>query len=212
MQSKPEIQKHTTLCGCDHATRLMLENMRTSLVKYTLFRRLWRKKWISRFEKVDYHNSGKRKGLKKSWHTGIEAIMALMEMSDVFNIDGNGRCLHTRHAKWMDIAAKVWLEDGSKQVCRLKQTYTPIGADRKNFTIITNVFLLNYAVSLDQACDGSKNNTWGVWPWKFPIDNLPSGQVCSSWQVVACTHVRLECTTPDMSVQPRRYFPSTVSG
>jgi len=42
MQSEPEIQRHTTLCGCNHATRLTLENMRESLVKYTLFRRLWR--------------------------------------------------------------------------------------------------------------------------------------------------------------------------
>jgi len=91
-----------------------------------------------------------------------------MEMGDVFN---------TQHAKWLHMAAKVWLEDGSKQVCRLKQTYTPIGADRKNFTIITDVFLLNCAVSLDQACDGSQNNTWGVWPCKLPIDNLPRSAV-----------------------------------
>ena len=38
-------------------------------------------------------------------------------------------------------AANIHLEDGSKQVCRLKQTCTPTGAVRKYFTTVTDVSL-----------------------------------------------------------------------
>jgi hypothetical protein len=44
-------------------------------------------------------------------------------------------------------------DDGSKEVCRLKQTSTPIGADRKWVTTVTDVMILNNAVGLDVARD-----------------------------------------------------------
>jgi len=53
----------------------------------------------------------------------------------------------------MPNGANVLLEDGSKQVFRLKQSCTPTGAARKYLATITDVFLLNYAVSLDEARD-----------------------------------------------------------
>jgi len=59
-------------------------------------------------------------------------------------------------------------EDGSNLVCRLRQTSTPTGAARIDVTTvhksvttidksltITHVFLLNYAVSLDEDGDGT---------------------------------------------------------
>jgi len=52
----------------------------------------------------------------------IEATMACMENSGVFNI---------RYEKWFDTAANVLQNDESKQVCRLKQTCTSKGAARK---------------------------------------------------------------------------------
>jgi len=53
--------------------------------------------------------------------------------------------------KWFFAAGNVTLTDGSKKVCRLKQTCTPTGAARKYITTITDVFLLFYAVGLDVA-------------------------------------------------------------
>jgi len=88
---------------------------------------------------------------------------------------------------------------GSKQVCRLKQTCTPTAAARKYLTTITDVFLLNYAVSLDEAHDGIQKNTQGVWPCKLPIDSLPLQQLASSPALMSC-----------LSKQPRRWFPTAV--
>jgi len=81
------------------------------------------------------------------------------------------------YAKWFGKAANIHLEDGSKQVCRLKQTCTPTGAARQYFITITDVFLLNHADSLDEARDGTQKNTQGVWPCKLPIDSLPLQQL-----------------------------------
>ena len=53
----------------------------------------------------------------------------------------------------------------------------PTGATRTYLTAITDVFLLNYAVSLDEAGDGTQKNTQGVWPCKSPIDSLPLQQL-----------------------------------
>jgi len=53
--------------------------------------------------------------------------------------------------KWFAAACNVTLADGSKKVCRLKQTCIPISAARKYITTIADVFLLNYAVGLDVA-------------------------------------------------------------
>ena len=88
-----------------------------------------------------------------------------MENDDVFN---------TRYDKWFDIAANVLQDDGSRIVCRLKQTCTPTGADRKWVTTVTDVMMLNHAVGLDVARDGTVTqcNTQGVWPCKLPIDSL----------------------------------------
>ena len=77
------------------------------------------------------------------------------------------------YTQWLDRAANIHLQDGSKQVFRLKQTCTPTGAAHKYLTTITDVFLLNYEVSLDEARDGTQKNTLGVWPCKLPIDSLP---------------------------------------
>ena len=40
----------------------------------------------------------------------------------------------------------------------------PTGAARKYLTTITDVFLSDYAVILDEARDGTQKNTQGVWP------------------------------------------------
>ena len=63
-------------------------------------------------------------------------------------------------------------DDGSRIVCRLNQTGRPIGADRKWVTTVNDVMILNYALGLDVARDGTRCNTQGVWPCKLPIDSL----------------------------------------
>jgi len=94
----------------------------------------------------------------------IDATMDCMEKGGVFN---------TRYNNWFDAAANVLQDDGSKKVCRLEQTCTPIGADQKWVTTVTDVMILNYAVGLDVARDETQSNTQGVWPCKVPIDSLP---------------------------------------
>ena len=105
------------------------------------------------------------------------------------------------YTQWLDKAANTHLEDWSKQVCRLKQTCTPTGAARKYLTTITDVFLLNYVVILDEARDGTQKNTQGVWPCKLPIDRLPLHLLANSPELMF-----------DLSKQSRRNFPSTVTG
>jgi len=75
----------------------------------------------------------------------------------------------------------------------------PTGAARKYLTTITDMFLLNYAVSLDEACDGTQKNTQGVWPCKLPIDSLPLQQLASSPALMSY-----------LSKQPRFWFPTAV--
>ena len=74
----------------------------------------------------------------------IDATMDCMEKRGVFN---------TLHEKWFDAAANVLQYDGSKEVCRLKQTQTCTSqrAARKHLTIVTDVIILNYAVGIDVA-------------------------------------------------------------
>jgi len=72
----------------------------------------------------------------------VETTMAFMEKENTFV---------KMYIKWLDRAANIHLEDGSKQMCRLKQTCTPTRAARKYLTTITDVFLLNHVVSLDEA-------------------------------------------------------------
>jgi len=86
-------------------------------------------------------------------------------------------------------------QDGSKQVCRLKQTCTPTGAARKYLTTVTDVLLMNYAVSLDEARDGTQKNT----QCKLPIDILPLQQLASSPALMSC-----------LSKQTRRWFLTAV--
>jgi len=103
------------------------------------------------------------------------------------------------YIQWLDRVANIHLEDGSNQVCRLKQTCTPTGAALKHLNTITDVFLLNYAVSLDEARDGTQKNTQGVWPCRLPIDSLPLQQLSSSPALMSC-----------LSKQPRRWFLTAV--
>jgi len=82
--------------------------------------------------------------------------------------------------KWFTAACNVTLADGSKQVCRLKQTCTLTGAARKYITTITDVFLLNYAVGLDVARVETEMNTQGGWPCKLPLDSLSLQRLAKS--------------------------------
>jgi hypothetical protein len=101
-----------------------------------------------------------------------------------------------RYDKWFDTAANVLQDDGSRIVRRLKQTCTTTGAARKWVTTVTDVMILNYAVGLDVARDGTQCNTQGVWPCKLPIDSLPL-------QILAMSPDLME----DLRKQPRRCFP-----
>jgi len=92
----------------------------------------------------------------------------------------------------------VLQEDGSKEVCHLKQTCTPKGAARKYLTTVNEVMILNYAVGLDVA-RGTKNSQ-GAWPCKLPIDSLPLQLLAKSPGLMS-----------DLSKQPRLNFPSTVA-
>jgi len=103
------------------------------------------------------------------------------------------------YTQWLDRAANIHLENGSKRLCHLKQTCQPAGAACKYLTPITDVFLLNYAVSLDEARDGNQKNTQGVWPCKLPMDSLSLQQLSSSPALMSC-----------LSKQPRRWFPTAV--
>jgi len=121
----------------------------------------------------------------------IDATMDCMEEGGVFN---------TWYDKWFDAAANVLQDDGSKKMCRLKQTCTPKGADRKRVTTITNVMILNNAVGLKVA-RGTQSNTQGVWPSKTPIDSLPLQLLAMSPDLIS-----------DLSKQPHRNFPTSVVG
>jgi len=117
----------------------------------------------------------------------IEATMDYME---------NGGIFVTRYDKWFDTAANVLQDDGSRIVSRLKQTCTLSGIACKWVTTVTNVMILNCAVGLDVARDGTQCNTQGVWPCKLPIDSLPL-------QILAMSPDLME----DLRKQPSRCFP-----
>jgi len=108
----------------------------------------------------------------------------------------NGGVFVTRYDKWFDTAANVSQDDGSRIVYHLKQTCTPTGAAQKWVTTVTNLMILNYAVGLDVARDGTQCNTQGVWPCQLPIDSLPL-------QILAMSPHLIE----DLNKQPRRNFP-----
>jgi len=131
----------------------------------------------------EHHNRGL--GVTKAQY--IEATMDYMENAGIFVI---------RYDKWFDTAANVLQDDGSRIVNRLKQTCTPTGAARKWVTTVADVMILNYAVSLDVARDGTQYNTQGVWPCKLQIESLPL-------QILAMSPDLME----DLHKQPRQSFP-----
>ena len=124
------------------------------------------------------------KGVTKGQY--IDATMDCLETGGVFA---------TRYDEWFDAAANVIQKDGSRVVCRLKQTCTPTGAARKYLTTVTDVMILNFAVGLDVARDGTQSNTQGVWPCKLPIDSLPLQRLAMSPDLMT-----------DLSKQARRHF------
>ena len=97
---------------------------------------------------------------------------------------------NTRYEKQFVAAANVLQNDGSKEVYHLKQTCTPKGAAWKYVTTVTDVMILNYAVSLDVA----RGIQWD--PIQYPgrvvlyISYWQSS--CTTTRPVAKTHVRLE--------------------
>jgi len=93
------------------------------------------------------------RGLQVTEAQYIEATMDYME---------NGGIFVTRYDKWFDTEANVLQDDGSRIVSRIKQTCAPTGAARKWVTTVTDVMILNYAVGLDVARDGTQYNTQGV--------------------------------------------------
>ena len=72
----------------------------------------------------------------------------------------------------------------------------PTEADRKWVTTVTDVMILNDAVALNVARDGTQCNTQGVWSCKLQIDSLP---------------LQLLAMSPDLMEtlrkQPRRNYP-----
>jgi len=131
----------------------------------------------------EHHNRGL--GVTKAQY--IQATMDYMENAGIFV---------TRYNKWFDTAANVLKDDESRIVSYLKQTCTTTGAARKWVTTVTDMMLLNYAVGLDVARDGTQCNTQGVWPCKLQIDSLPL-------QILAMSPDLME----DLRKQPRRCFP-----
>jgi len=80
----------------------------------------------------------------------IDASMDFMEKTGVFN---------TVYKKQFEAAANVLQDDGSKQMCRLKQTCTPKGAAR-------NIWLLSL---MWWSWIMQLVSTWLVWdPMKYP--------------------------------------------
>jgi len=125
--------------------------------------------------RVTHKEQNRGQGITKAQY--VEVTMAFMEKENAFV---------RMYAKWLDKATNIHLEDRSKQVCHLKQTCTPTGATRKYLTTVTNVFVLNYEVSLDEAHDVTHKNTPGVWPCKLPIDSLPLQHLASSPALMSC--------------------------
>ena len=134
--------------------------------------------------RIAHKHQNRGQGVTKAQY--VEATMAFMEKENTFV---------KMYIQWLDRAANlnIHLENGSKQVCRLKQACTPTGAARKYLTAITDAFLRNYAVSLDEARDGTKKNTQGVWPCRFPIDSLPLQQLSSSPALMSCLSKQSRC-------------------
>jgi len=91
--------------------------------------------------------------------------------------------MREQEEKWFDLATNCDLHDGLKGVCRLKQTCTSIGAARKYVTTITDVHILNYAVSLETCC--FTTNKQGVWKCKLLLSSLPLQLLAKSLMYLA---------------------------
>jgi len=94
-----------------------------------------------------------------------------IQIADNFGRYGVPRELHN---KTLLVRTVCWFQFqfsyGLKAVCRLKQTCTPLGAARKYVTTITDVHILNHAVSLETC--RITTNTQGVWKCKVPLASL----------------------------------------
>jgi len=104
------------------------------------------------------------------------------------------------YAKWLDKAGTIHLEDGSKQMCRLKQTCRPTGGARKFLTTITDVFLLNCALSLDEARDGdiwSLSHLGYLYPGTTPVMiKLDHNRSCPWAQIAQVTNPTIITKVP----------------
>jgi len=119
--------------------------------------------------RVAHKDQNRGQGVTKAQY--VDAIIAFMEKENTFV---------KMYTQWLDRAANVHLEDGSKQVCRLKQTLMPTAAARKYLTTITDVFLLNYAQSVStRHVMGPKkvSRACGV------VNCLLTVSRCSSWHL-----------------------------
>jgi len=67
------------------------------------------------------------RGMRVTKAQYIDLTMDCMEKGGVFK---------TRYGKWFDAAANLLQDDGSREVCRLKQTCTPTETDRKWVTTV----------------------------------------------------------------------------
>jgi len=94
--------------------------------------------------RVAHQHQDREKGNTRAQY--IESTMDCMEKAGVSN---------ARSEKWIEARLNVLQDDRSKQVCRLKQKCTPTGAARKYLTTVTDVTILNYALGLEMARDGT---------------------------------------------------------
>jgi len=128
-----------------------------------------------------HQHQNRRLGVTKAQY--IETTIDCME---------NGGVFVTRYDKWFDTAANVLQYNGSRIVCRLKQTCTPTGAARKWVTTVTDVMILNHAVgrtwlvmgrnAIHRAC-GLVNCRLAVFLYRFS----PCRQTL--WKPCANSHV-----------------------
>ena len=120
-----------------------------------------------------------------------------IQIADNFGRYGVPRELHN---KTLLVRTVCWFQFqfsyGLKAVCRLKQTCTPLGAARKYVTTITDVHILNYAVSLETC--RITTNMQGVWKCKLPLASLPG------WQNSAAMLAKSEIFTSDLGKMPRQ--------
>jgi len=121
--------------------------------------------------RVAHKDQDRGQGVTKAQY--VETTMAFIEKENTFV---------KMYAKFLDKAKKIHFEDGSKQVCRLKQTCSATGAARKYLTTITDVCLLKYGVNLDEARDGTKK----IPRWCGLVNCLLTVSRYSSWH--SCLH------------------------